>query len=689
MLFCLNVVGQGDKPVTTTPATTAVMDDLENRIESFAEQFGEEESFDYSELLDDIVAYKYTKMNLNMPDYQQLMTVFGLTDYQIYHLQRYLRLYGALYSLYELHLIDGMDRETIDRLLPCVEIRPVEEHQKLSFKKVFKYGKHTIRMRYGQTLEAQQGYSAASEELLAKNPNARYLGKPQNYLLNYNFKYSRNIRFGITAQQDAGEPFFKGKNKQGFDFYSYHLFVRDIWQIKALALGDYQVSFGQGLAMNMNFASPKPDNGIAIFRNPSGLRPYGSANEYNYLRGIAATIDCKIVDVTLFYSYKKIDAKLDTSSHEDISIETLQLLGYHRTAGEMAQKNTAVQQIAGIHLDYSMHIARIGATLFYTHFDTPLNRNLSFYNMYEFNEQENINAAIDYRVLVGKTSFFGEVAMSKNAALATINGIVFHIVPRFSLSVLHRYYAHNYQSIYSNAFGESSRNANEQGFFAGCQIILPKKFILNASIDYFRFDWLKYRIDAPSDGYEGLIKLSFRLNRRFSAYFNIKYKSTAINYSTYYYNEITQKCRQSYRLHVVYTPFYQITLKSRLEIINYKAAQTSGFHQGYLLYQDIKWSLQRLPLTLSVRFALFDTYSYDERVYSYEEDVLYAFTVPVFYSKGSRIYLLGKVSINNHIDFWLKIAQTFYRNRGGLGSGLTYISGNTRTDINLQLLFTF
>ena len=662
-----------------------ISNELENRIETITEQ-SEEES-DYTELIEDFLYLQEHKMNLNNPDYQQLMDVFGFTDYQIFHLQRYLRLYGQMYSIYELAVIEGMDKQTIEKLLNYVKIVPIEQRQKLRLKEAFKYGKHRILMRYAQVLEEQQGYSEASEDVLEKNPNARYLGSPQNYLLKYNFNYRNRLRFGFTAEKDAGEEFFKGNNKYGFDFYSFHLFVRDVSIFKSIAVGDYQLSFGQGLAMNMGFSMSKPDNSVGIYRSSFGLKPYTSANEYNYLRGVAAKIDCKILDLTLFYSYKKLDASMsDTSSAEELFIETLQNTGYHRTVSEMEKKNAIGQHLAGLHLDYSMRIAKIGATVFYTHFDAPLNRNLSFYNAYAFNKQNNLNASIDYRVLVKKTSFFGEIAMSKNLGFATINGMTFHIDPRFSLSILHRYYDKNYQTLHGGAFGESSSNANEQGFFIGYQLILSKHFTWNTHVDYFRFDWLQYRVDAPSQGYEVQTKLNFQLNRRFSAYFRVKYKNKALNYATEHYNERTHYHRQSYRLHFVYNPLSNITLKSRIEILNYKPSQQGDFHQGYIIYQDIKWSLQKIPLNLSARFALFDAYSYDERIYTYEDDILYAFSVPGFYGKGTRVYLLGKVSISSHVDFWVKIAQTFYRNRDSIGSGLTLIDGNTRTDIKAQLM---
>ncbi len=51
-------------------------------------------------------------------------------------------------------------------------------------------------------------------------------------------------------EKDAGEEFFTGSNKQGFDYYSGHFYLKNISQnVHSVALGDFQVYFGQGLTI--------------------------------------------------------------------------------------------------------------------------------------------------------------------------------------------------------------------------------------------------------------------------------------------------------------------------------------------------------------------------------------------------------------------------------------------------------
>ena len=112
---------------------------------------------------------------------------------------------------------------------------------------MIKYGKNNLMIRYQQILEEQKGFTENNDT--SASPNSRYLGSPEKIYARYQFKYSNKLSFGITAEKDAGEEFFNGTQKNGFDFYSAHLFFKDFGKIKALAIGDYQVQFGQGLTL--------------------------------------------------------------------------------------------------------------------------------------------------------------------------------------------------------------------------------------------------------------------------------------------------------------------------------------------------------------------------------------------------------------------------------------------------------
>ncbi|HCY00068.1 MAG TPA: hypothetical protein DG754_08015, partial [Bacteroidales bacterium] len=110
---------------------------------------------------------------------------------------------------------------------------------------------------------------------------------------------------------------------------------------------------------------------------------------------------------------------------------------------------------------------------------------------------------------------------------------------------------------------------------------------------------------------------------------------------------------------------------------------------GIMLYQDISYRPNKIPLVITGRFAVFETDSWNTRIYAYENDVLYYFSIPAYYSRGTRAYLLAKYSIKRNIDIWLRVAQTYFADQKELGSSLDKIEGSTRSDVRIQVRYKF
>jgi hypothetical protein len=102
-----------------------------------------------------------------------------------------------------------------------------------------------------------------------------------------------------------------------------------------------------------------------------------------------------------------------------------------------------------------------------------------------------------------------------------------------------------------------------------------------------------------------------------------------------------------------------------------------------MVYQDFSWQCPGCPLHLDLRYAVFDTDDYHSRIYAYEDDLLYVFSVPPYYSRGYRTYLNLKYSWNK-LDFWLKWARTEYFDKAKIGSGLQMIEKNHKSTLYLQ-----
>jgi hypothetical protein len=254
-------------------------------------------------------------------------------------------------------------------------------------------------------------------------------------------------------------------------------------------------------------------------------------------------------------------------------------------------------------------------------------------------------------------------------------------------SALYRKYDRNFHSFYGAAFGENTRNINEEGFYLGLRYRPGRSLNFAVYADRFRFPWLRFRVDAPSTGHEYLARFTYQPNKNILMYFQAREESKARNVSLPEQgtNAVPQGIRRNYILNVAYGTRENLELRSRLQWSTYAlGGQQTG---GLTLVQDLNWQWKQWKL--SSRFALFDTDDYDNRQYVFERNVLYAFSIPAYFGEGSRTYLMVQYKANPQTSFWFRWAHTRYTDRESVGSGLDRIDGNKRTDLSVQIIRSF
>lgn len=710
--------------------------DIEQKLENLAEQSQNEEA-DYTILLEGLTVYNKKPINLNNTNKDEL-TEFGLLDeIQIENLLAHIEKNGKLINVYELQSIDGFDLQTIERILPYVKVLDISDQPHVTVKEILQQGNHTFILRGQQILEDQTGFSPIDSAGICNSPNSRYVGSPEHIYARYSFKYGSNVSAGITVDKDPGELFFKKNIKytyphkedsilnrnlhDGFDFYSAHLFIKNIRFVKALAIGDYQIGFGQGLTTWSGLAYGKSSDAIGIKKNAGGVRPYTSADENLFFRGGALTIGSKSLQATGFFSKKKIDANISlTDSLNTVEeVSSLQTTGYHTTPSEIADKHSIEQTIFGGNVSYHKRRYSVGVTGIQTLFGAELNRSLSTYNQFEFTGKGLTNFGADYSLLFHNFNFFGEFAMSTptywanislpdqypirsedfnihfnpitNTGFAYLIGCIIALDPKLSLSVLHRNFQKNYQSLFANAFAESSTPANEQGIYFGITAKPSRTISVNAYYDHFVFPWLKYQVDAPSSGNDFLVQLNYTPNKKFDTYIRYKQKDKFVNDNSIdEIDFITPFQQTNYRWHIGYQISPSLKLRNRVEYIVLDDKSKPEKENGYLIYQDVIWKKLGSKISLALRYALFDTKSYDTRIYAFETDIPGAYSIPSYYYKGSRAYLMLNYDITRHIELWLRWSQTYYANQNVISAGsLTEIQGHTKSEVKVQLKLKF
>ncbi len=636
---------------------------LSNILESMAER--NVDGTDFSDLTDELNALKDNPVNINSAKENEIKRLFFLNELQQRNLIAYVAKYGNILSIYELKLIEGFDEETINQTIPYISFsaRPKE---KLDWKKVFKYGKTDFTFRFYRQLQKSSRYTIPDSTGKSKN---FYLGDPNNLFIRVQFKYKDVLKTGLIAEKDAGEPFGSHNDTlpKGFDFYSFHLYLNNIKHFKHIALGDYHIKLGQGLNLWTGFGMSKALGYIPSRKRAPCITPHASANETSFMRGVATTYNYRDFDLTGFLSYKKLDASLmaaDTLAGTDEMIRSLQQTGYHRTISEINNKNQIGQAIFGTNLKYWGDKIHIGLTAFHIRHDKGFIMPTAIYRKFEPSLKENTYVGFDYGTRYKILALYGEASYQLHHGSAFLQGLTVTPSSRISLAVLYRNYAKNYYNLSGNAFGGASHNSNEHGLYAGINVYPFKKVFITAYADYYKFPWLAYRVDAPSSGTEYGIQGIYTFNKkaRFITGYRYREKQQNLICDDAKTNAIALKLLQNLRFQMEFDALPWLGFQSRLEItthtVNGKNAQT-----GYLIFQHIKIIPVTQKYRLYFRYTTFDNQSYDTRVYAYENDFAYAFSIPAFYGKGNAFYAMAQFNFYKSFSLGLRYAHTWYTKR--------------------------
>lgn len=670
---CSYATGQEENPIK-------VGSNIEQQLENLTEQMEGEPEDDY--YLQTLVQYRKNQLNLNIAEESDLKQLRLVTDLQIQSLLKYKRLLGNLLSIYELQAVPAWDLETIQKILPYVTVDntiPVSADllQRL------KGGQHSFLLRTQQVLEKSNGY------LRPDNLSNRYSGSNQHVFFRYKYTYRNLLQFGITADKDAGEQFFKGNQKNGFDFYSFHVFVRKLRWIKLLALGDFTVNLGQGLIHWQSLAFKKSADITSVKRQADILRPYNSAGEYNFLRGAGITVNKGAFDFTAFASMRKMDGTFndDTTLSNDDYISTISNTGYHRTTNEIAKKNLLTQTTIGGNISYKRNNLHLGLNSVATQFSIPLVRDIQPYNQFGIQGKNWYNYSLDYSYTFRNIHFFGELAADKRNSKAIISGLLASLDPKVDFSLVYRNIEKSYQSLSGIAFTENAFPTNEKGLFTGISI-KPATFLrINFHTDVFSFPWLRYRVDAPTKGSEYLLQVTYAPNKKVEIYSRFRNENKASNLSDLNLStrQPVLRVRQNWRTQLTYNVSRQITLKSRVEKLWFDPSKQTS-EQGFLAYIESRYKPFYEPVSVNGRLQFFKTDDFDSRMYSFENDVLFSYSVPQFIGKGLRYYLNINWDLTKKATVWFRWAQTIYSDKTSLSSGLDEIKGNKRSEVKLQAM---
>ncbi len=619
-------------------------------------------------------------IRLNSATEKELKELKMLSGLQIASFFSYKKLIGSISSIYELQSIPSWDISTIKKIIPYVIIG---EPQLFNFSKskILSDGQHIFLFRTSQVLEKAKGFNNYP------TPGKKYLGSPQKIFLRYRYQMGNELQYGFTGEKDAGEQFFSGNQKTGFDFYSFHFFIRKKKNIRSFALGDFTVNMGQGLIQWQQLSFGKSVVMTSIEKQAATLLPYNSAGEFSFHRGTAITIQKKNTEATAFISYRKLSANFikDTFSKEEV-VSSFLNSGYHRTESEIQDKNKLGQFSFGGTVKYKFGNNHVAINAVQYMFSNTINKNDAPYNLYAINGKDWSNFSLDHNYSFKNIYSFGEIAIDKNFNKAILQGMLFSVDPKLDFSILYRNISKTYQAVGGNAFTENTFPQNEKGLFAGISIRPTNSWKVDAYFDVFQFPWLKYGVDAPSNGKDFFVQLSFNPNKKFEIYTRYKNESkeqNETNNSTAT-NFLVLIPKLSWRTQWSYQFNSAFSLRNRIEFLWYNTKNANS-ENGLLTFVDGIFHPFEKKWSSNLRLQYFKTNGYNSRIYAYENDVLFYYSIPAFFDEGFRYYVNINYSLTKNSSVWLKCSQVNYLKKNKICSGLDEISVAKKTEIRVLM----
>lgn len=614
-------------------------------------------------------------VNLNTATREQLEQFPFLSDIQIEHLLAYIYIHGQMQTIYELQLIEDMDRQTIHYLLPFVCIKAINNEPafrwKTMLKNAGKYGKNEVLTRMDIPFYKRKGYEHT------------YLGPAVYNSVKYSFRYSDQLYAGVVAEKDAGEPFAALHNRYGYDYYSFYLLLKNCGRLKALAVGNYRLSFGQGLVISTDYLMGKTIYASSFNNRSSGIKKHSSTDEYNYFRGVAATVAlAKHWDISGFYSHRSLDGVIT-----DGEITSIYKTGLHRSRKEADKKNLFTLQLTGGNISYQQNRIRLGITGIYYVYNRPYESELTGYSKYNLHGNNFYNLGIDYAYRWHRFSFQGETAIGKQG-WASLNRLQYSPVQDVHLMLIHRFYSYNYWAMFAHSFEEGSTAQNEQGYYLGMETSPFAHWKFFASFDLFSFPWKRYRVSKSSRGMDGLIQATFTPHTNLSMELKYRYKQKERDLTGSKGKLTLPIFHHQFRYRLNYSLKDVFSSRTTLDY-NHFHSQDRAANIGYQVTQMISSQLPWARLFADVQGSYFFTDSYDSRVYASEKGLLYTFYTPSFQGHGFRFSVRLRYKLNEHWLFITKFGETVYLDRNEIGSGNDLIRGNKKADIQMQLRIKF
>ncbi|MCC6865119.1 MAG: helix-hairpin-helix domain-containing protein [Ignavibacteria bacterium] len=645
-----------------------------------------------SKLLEQIENLKQNPIELNSASTDDLQKIPYLDAILALKIVEYRIKNSKFLSIAELRYVDGIDEDLYEKINKFVYVKSAKLDfikDEFGIVKKLRESKKSgwsnfgfeLRSRFSNDLQPSRGYL----------PPEKYLGPRPKFYNRLIAKYSAgkfNFTGSLLTEKDAGELNWA-------DHLGGFIEMKSSTLLNQVIAGDYTLEFGQGITLWSSYSFSKSSDAVSgIKKNGDDIDSYNSVNEVQYFRGVAEKLkqSTSFGDFSLygFYSNNSIDASIDTVLNQ---LSSGYIDGYHRTESENNRKNSGKERLYGGRILYESKF--LGTTkLGLTYYDSKYDKPFEYKGLYKFSGSSSNALGVDYDIVIKNMNIFGEWARSYTDIVGGVTGVKFLFFKLADLIFMVRNYPKNFIMLHSYGFGEQSGTSqNEFGIYSGIKFKIGKLAVINAYYDQYKFPYETFFNPVPTEGRDFMTFSEWNVTRNLKLF--AKYKNetkedviTITEPNGFETDKIYNRTQTNYRLQFDYNIFRTFRVRSRFEyvFVDYQGFRTS--EKGLVFFSDFRVTPLK-NLLIDGRFIVFQTDSYDSRLYEYENELNGVVSNQGLYGKGRRWYLMVKYKPFSYLELSAKYAETIIEGALSTGSGNDEIMGDLKNRFSLQLDIKF
>ena len=549
-----------------------------------------------SETVERLTFFLRHPLPVNSASRSRLASSGIFTQYQLASLIDSRSRSGDILSFSELAALDGFGQETAAAVAPFISLVSASSPGRSSAS--------SGNVRNSLILRSSGKFSGGEDDFA--------------YGLKYRLSADNGIEFGIAANRgySSGGP-LPGTG-------TFHLAYYGRKNTGKIVIGDYNLRYGQGLALWSGFSMSGTSYPQSFFRRASGISPYLSFSGDGGYRGAAADFS---------FGRFTVSASVGAGGLKEAM------------AGK---KNVRWSVLPAVNVSWLGRSAQASVTL--------AGETSPFGGMPAAAFRSSV-ASADFRCNVRGVDIFGEAALDiAGMRPSAVAGTAFRAGENTELAFSGKYSPDGYSVASGGKFsaGERIRLAGKDGFGSD---VMRHSGVFCAEAIYFPFP----RYGSPSDDWQMKIQADYKLRASPSVGINIRFTERL--------RSAGEKNRTELRCDAVWSDGVW-TVSMRTDAVRCEST-------GLLSYVEGGCTEKRFSAYL--RAGVFRADSWKDRIYAYERDAPGNFNVPAYYGRGCWSAAVIGVRITGHAKIYLRFSTLQYP-----AAWKSPVAGKGKTELKMQ-----